>query len=488
MRQNRERGVLARAYDDRVMAIERLQALAEGKPEIENIRSAAEKLRRTGQELGNGPVGRSYAVFASLMDIVYFLSSWARAVRSAELDADRHLRAAKQWSRDLAKEIQAPPRPKFAPEILDRVQKIQSPDETEGVIKTLLCQPLPLPLFREERSDGYIWPRRETTKPDEDFAMAWILFSFEGKSFGKPQTIRPQALHDLEITIRLDLWPEDADQMIVEFTSVEPSSTYDMPIYQFHRPEDSAPHKFHQTGRLIIRLPQTIHSRPLEFACRARFLPDSCETRIAVAGHKYLAIQGFDPRLDPISGYQAVDERLLEIRDQLRGFPGIGDEEIGYFLTIMTALGRVAGQALQDSLYSQRWDEEMFQKDIRCRLQNDPTIGSDLEEHPHAAGGITDLSFRRIRIELKVVNKGPVSLEGADKFSDQIAQYVAGSDRRLGVLCVLDSSEKDGAPGSVTNDIGLQELRPTASPHATPLILGIVVIRGNLKRPSDLTK
>jgi hypothetical protein len=30
-----------------------------------------------------------------------------------------------------------------------------------------------------------------------------------------------------------------------------------------------------------------------------------------------------------------------------------------------------------------------------------PRIGSELEEHPHAGRGITDLSFRSIRVELK---------------------------------------------------------------------------------------
>lgn len=488
MRRNRERGVLATAYDNRIAAIEGLRALAEGKPEIDNIRIAAERLKLAAHQLGSGPVGQGYAFFARLMEIVWFLSSWARAVRSAEFDADRYLRAAKQRSRDLTQTSQTPPQLKSAPEILGLVEKIQFPDETQKIVEKLLCQPLPLPLFRDGWPDTHVWPRKEPTKPGENMAIAWISFNFEGKPFGKPQTIRPQAVHDLEITIRLDLWPADADQLLVEFTSVEPSSTYEMPIYQFHRPKNSAPHKFHQTGRLIIRLPQTIHSRPLQFACRARFLPASCETRIAVAGHTYLAIQSFDPRLDPISGYSVVDEKLIEIRDQLRRFPGISDEEIGHFLTIMTALGRVAGQALQDALFSHKWDEKMFQRDMRSRLRNDPTIGSDLEEHAHAAGGITDLSFRRIRIELKVINKELTSLEEAHKFSDQAAQYVAGSDRRLGVLCVLDSSEKDGAPGSVTNDIGLRQLRPTASPDAIPLILGVVVIRGNLKRPSDLTK
>jgi hypothetical protein len=45
--------------------------------------------------------------------------------------------------------------------------------------------------------------------------------------------------------------------------------------------------------------------------------------------------------------------------------------------------------------------EPAFQKEIRQYLRSRPEIGGELDEHPHAAGGITDLSFRGIRLELK---------------------------------------------------------------------------------------
>lgn len=43
-----------------------------------------------------------------------------------------------------------------------------------------------------------------------------------------------------------------------------------------------------------------------------------------------------------------------------------------------------------------------FQEEIKKLLRADARIGSQLEEHPRAGGGITDLSFHQIRIELKV--------------------------------------------------------------------------------------
>ena len=130
----------------------------------------------------------------------------------------------------------------------------------------------------------------------------------------------------------------------------------------------------------------------------------------------------------------------------------------------------------------------MFQSKMKELLRADPRIGSELEEHPHVAGGITDLSYHRIRIELKVEAEHFVTVPDAQKYLGQTTQYVAGSDRRFGVLCVLDCSPKKTAPGSVANDIDLLTVPPPANLSGIALLVGVVIIRGNLATPSDLSK
>ena len=154
----------------------------------------------------------------------------------------------------------------------------------------------------------------------------------------------------------------------------------------------------------------------------------------------------------------------------------------------MTVLGKVAGQALQDDLFPATWTEKDFQDKMRSFFRDDPRIGSELEDHPHAAGGITDLSFRRMRIELKVERDRYVELEDARQYFGQTTQYVAGSDGKFGVLCILDCSKKESAPGSVSNDIALVPVAPPGGGQGTDILIGIVVIRGNLPAPSSWSK
>src|SRR6202020_71087 len=103
--------------------------------------------------------------------------------------------------------------------------------------------------------------------------------------------------------------------------------------------------------------------------------------------------------------------KVLEIRNEVRRMPAVSDTEINYFLTLLTAVGRVAGESLQDNLFHAQYSEAKFQEEMKKLLRRDPQIGSNLEEHPRAAGGITDLSFNRIRLELKVDSENIVDVE-----------------------------------------------------------------------------
>jgi hypothetical protein len=117
----------------------------------------------------------------------------------------------------------------------------------------------------------------------------------------------------------------------------------------------------------------------------------------------------------------------------------------------MAGVGGIAGQSLQDNLFKGEWNEAPFQKDMVARLRSRPSIGSALEEHPYASGGITDLSFLGVRLELKAISDHPVTRADVENHLPQTVQYVTGSDKRFGILCILDTHPKTAASGSVAD-------------------------------------
>lgn len=133
-------------------------------------------------------------------------------------------------------------------------------------------------------------------------------------------------------------------------------------------------------------------------------------------------------------------------------------------------------------------------KRVPVRLPNLSQLVSDREKAADAAKRMSEAAARKERLlyEARQHQRKALS-ENADEatrddllqFLPQTVQYVAGSDRRFGILCVLDGSVKKGVPGSVADDISYEA---TMGPSGTglPIGIGTVIIRGNLSKPSTL--
>jgi hypothetical protein len=118
------------------------------------------------------------------------------------------------------------------------------------------------------------------------------------------------------------------------------------------------------------------------------------------------------------------------------------------------------------------------------RFSKMPVIASELEEHAHVGGGISDLSFRGIRIELKFESTKTLTLADCATCAEQTVSYVVATGKRLGILCVLDNSPKHAAPFPA--DAGIDVLIVNPTKQASVYIV-VVLIQANLARPSDLS-
>lgn len=465
--------------------LEMLEALATWKARASLDDDGASALRRFIDEVGRVPgVQGTYLQCAALIGIALHMVDWIRDVKAAQHDAERHYRAARH---KLTEFLGALP-PESHPSIRTAATRLGELRESTDVrqVPDILCSvALPLPLVKAlDRARPS--PRAVAGEETGEISpcVGVVAFKLDQTLLIDGHVIQPSRIHDLRLEMRLSRWDDRATSLMVEPITVEPESTYEMPVFKFERPSGQPPYALNATGRLVLRIPQTMLSRPLEFSYRARFEPEG--ERVTVEGHRSLRLQSHDPRTAPITGYRYVDDRLLQLRDGIRSVAGIPDEEIGWFLQIMAVLGRTAGEALQDHLFPGEPTEKEFQDDIRRRLRADPGIGSSLEVHAQAGGGITDLSFMGIRIELKVASERDLTPSGSAKYFGQTTQYARASDRRLAVLCVLDSAPKSTAPPEPADDMVLENIE-SASGNATT-VLGIVVVRGNLARPSDLSR
>ena len=266
-----------------------------------------------------------------------------------------------------------------------------------------------------------------------ELAIAFLRFTIDGIPANETHFLTPCESHDLEIEVRVSRWPENADELTLSPITVEPKSNYSFPVFQVTRPVGGAPLLLQQLGRAPLNVPQSLFARPFEFKYAASFRPGNVEQPIAVVGQRNLRIEGFDLRRAPLTGYVGVDHKILQVRNQLRTQPLISAAELENILVVLTPLCGLAGRAVQDALFREATSETKFQMALRDDLRRTPAIASELEEHAAGAGGITDLSFRGIRIELKYQGVRNMSVADCEQFVDQTVSYVVGTGKQVGM-------------------------------------------------------
>ena len=483
----------------------------------------------------DSPTDYAYAVFGSLTAALAHLVRWAHAMRTAEQDADRHRRAAHIGAADASRLLDGVPADALLPVTVERLRstsaaiaQVQSLQDVERVRDALLATPLPMPWEDRER-DGIRVPRagrrqraarvgrEEGAPPAEPPARpaAFLTFWLNGELLATPHHVHPDVMYDLQLQVQLSRWPRGLQALLFVPLHVEPSGTLDVPTFRFdvrdfiHAPNGEPQYDERLTleaqGRLRVHAPLDLFARPLQvryvaeavMATNAGAAGDSAAgarrgarvgaVDIEVHGQHTIALRSYDLAQNPISGFRSVDARIFDLRDVARR-EGLSADELTHFITLLAAAGRIAAEAVADSLYPGVLSEAEFQRDVRTRLRATPRIGAALEEHPRAGGGITDLSFHKIRVELKTQDDAPAAIQDVvGRYGQQTAQYVAASDRRTGVLMVLDTTAKSAAPGDVGNDIDIKIL-PTQRNQGRSIILGVVLVQGHLARPSDLSR
>ncbi|MCC7085510.1 MAG: hypothetical protein IT427_10935 [Pirellulales bacterium] len=481
--------VLSQAFPARIKAVESLvQAIPTRGGHPDDLRRAADELDKTGLLYGRASTGAAYSAFAQLVRIAALLVEWRAGVLGAVPDADRFLRAAKEnyrlWVQEYA-DSSSIGGLKRAGAHIDNVTTFE---DVGPVCQALAITPLPLGVFAHEFAGLRIpttdFDDDETREEPQELAIAFLRFVIDGVPAVETHFLTPGEMHDLELEVRVSRWPDSATELQLSPVSIEPKSTYDFPVFRFYRPRGEPPYTMQQRGRAILNSPQSLNARPFEFRYTASFAPQAAEQPVAVVGQRTLRIEGFDLVRAPVTGYRGIDQKLVEIRNTLRRQSLITAKDLESLLIVLTSLGKLAGRALQDALFDDACGEAQFQVAIRDELRRDPLIAAELEEHPHAGGGITDLSFRGLRIELKFEASNNLSLQDCQRFSGQTASYVVATGKRVGVLCVLDNSAKRSAPYPAEGGIGVLPVHSGEN----QINVVAVLLQGNLARPSDLSR
>jgi len=370
-------------------------------------------------------------------------------------------------------------------ELFNRVPEIISQPKLKDFCASLGV--LTMPMIPEEKSPNGSgrFPRDDKNKQTADPKLAFLNFEINGEAARNIDSLEAGKTYDLNIDLRLTHWPENATNLVLTPISMEPENTFHLPSFDVSRAEESVAddgtYRFRRSGRMIIRNPEALGARPYEFSYHASFEPSERFERYEVVGHRVLRLESIDRTSSSISGYFNIDTMVIRLRSKIRAISGVGSNTVGNSVKLLAALGNIAQQALNDAIFKGAMSEKEFQAEVLKILRSNPQIGQEIEAHPGTGGGVTDLSFHRLRIEFKVdEGKGKFD-DRLNKYRRQAAQYAASDGAPLAFLCVL-------APASLSQPTlpAHEEVEMIICDNTIPVIS--IIMRRDLPLPSSFSR
>ena len=457
--------------------------------DFERLKEACLELEVTISELGQGDIEDQYRAYHTAIAIFVILAEWKHAIRNAEPDAQRFLSSAKLKASEVDKSLS------FAADerldaFLNQIENLKSVDELTDIQDKLKRWTLPLLLFANLLDRGFggfrvpVSNGSSAEAEELETTVAFLKFDIDGEPAKHWNYLKPGTSYDLTIEVRVSNWPKGASVLSLMPVTIDIRARDWLPSFRFERPEGDGPFIFTGTDRAVLEVAHSFGSRPYEFLYAAEFDDTSNCRDVAIVGHRSLLLEGCDVATNPLTGFSNVDRHLLRIRNELRAFPCLYSNDIANTMTILGGLGNIAAQALKGGLFESGTSEQQFQNKASEMLRNRSDIGEHLQGHPEAAGGITDLTFRDIPIELKVENNKVLFPKDLSKFFDQTAAYAIGLGKRIGVLSVLEASPKSAPVGVVEGDIEVFAHQTGQSQIA----IVVVIVRGGFPKPSSYSR
>jgi len=169
------------------------------------------------QSLSNPAISNAYTAFARAVEVASRLLSWAEAVRTCEVDANRYLQGAKAISRDLAKAANVVTSQNPMQSFARAVAEITDIDGVPSLLKLALAIPLPVPLtIVPAQTTGWMPPAAAKTKPA--IVVAFTAFRMNGTILSDAHTVDSDTIYDLGIDVS------------------------EFPTFKFNRPQQSPPY------------------------------------------------------------------------------------------------------------------------------------------------------------------------------------------------------------------------------------------------------
>lgn len=427
------------------------------------------------------------------------LCEWASLSLSGENNAMQFLTASHGQAIVAAENLSSTRHAIFANaarDVVNELRGINSLDQIKLFANKVMTLSVPI-LVLQDSSQRRIALKAESgvSRDTEGPSVIKAVFEFEHRPWRTPQLLRANTIYDFSVRVTIPHFPKNCNYLQIDYVSTLGPQDYHITPLKIHKATASDVTEFDVQGHAEFRTAQSVLSAPINVLVRAIFLSstdESIRVPATIVGYRHLPVKVSDPsRTWLLSKYPSIDARIAEVVEEITGScPNLDSQHLDDFINLLGAVTNHMGRNLQRPIYKESAliKESEFQtrilEDLRMQL------GEDVQEAPRQGGGPVDIRYRSITLELKVENSTKSRDRIVEKFMAQPTQYSSASGSQLGIICVLDQTNKDEPPASPQNNIivvtpPLHGFEDSAPPYPTKMI--IVIIDGNLRSPSDYT-
>ena len=366
----------------------------------------------------------------------------------------------------------------------------------EDLRSFLLKIPLPtLYWYRRKSEIPYQNPYQNRTEEPKAPPMVRVIVFLDHAPVASPQLLKPNILYSLKFQVRGLEWPDEAKCLRLDLLTTCPRSEYSVSEFALVRPRciENGEYQGELPGNIKFKSAQSSGLDDLVFTVRGAFeTSDGVFVEIPVIGHNELCLRVVNQDRYPLmTSNQRLDRHLHELVEKLRSDCPKVEDELPDLLRMLETLTNLLATYAQEAIFKKQSDvsESEFQGTVLSSLRM--VLGQDIQEHPKQAGGVTDIRYRGVIVELKVEKKNGDRKHISKKYTAQAAQYAGVEARQVSILLVLDLTPKDKPPGDIRNDILLTDVETHGGDDTSkefPSKAFVFVINGNMNSPSDYSR
>ena len=292
--------------------------------------------------------------------------------------------------------------------------------------------------------------------------MLRVIVFLDRDPIASPKLLKSNILYPLEFHLRGLTWPSDAIRLRLDLLTTCPSSEFSVSEFVLEPPNciENGEYQGELAGQIKFNSGQSSLLDDILLTVRCAFETSERKfVEIPVIGHNELRLKIVDENKYPLmTCNQTMDRHIAELVEQLLSDCSRIRDELPNLLDMLQALTRLYTTYAQEAIFKERSD--ILESEFHATVLRDLRLilGYDVQKHPEQAGGIADIRYRGVIVELKVEKINGDRKHISKKYTEQATQYAGVEARQVCILLILDLTTKDKPPGDIRNDIMLTDV------------------------------